>query len=203
MLYTEEEIKKRQKRSERIKNIVSILAYCMLIPLLAYNISLMIQAVTVPNKTPSFFGIKTYVIISGSMEPEFKIGDIVIAKEVEEESLKEGNIISFRQGQNVITHRITQIFEEEGKVKYKTKGDNNNTEDTGTITYEAIEGIMIGSIPFLGKVSLILQGKITLVVIAVLVYVYFSHTSTVNRKKNRRKVKRMKYEENKTKGDNE
>ena len=81
------------------------------------------------SETPNFFGIKTFVIISGSMEPNLKISDIVIIKRCEQNELKENDIISFRSGQSVITHRINKIIETENGVEYITKGDNNNTKD--------------------------------------------------------------------------
>ncbi len=131
----------------------------------------------------------------GSMEPELKVGDIVLVKEVNEGELKKDDIISFRQGQGVVTHRIIEL--DENEKKYKTKGDNNNVEDKEEITYAQVEGKVVGRIPFLGKISGLLQGKITIIVIALMVYIYFSHASKVNRIKNRRKVKRMKHEEEK------
>ncbi|MBR6034365.1 MAG: signal peptidase I [Clostridia bacterium] len=197
MLYTEEAIKNRRNKAQLIRKTISIIIYILLTPLLVYNISLIAQAVTNPNKTPSFLGIKTYTIISGSMEPELKIGDIVIVKEAGKDDIKEQDVISYRHGQSVITHRVIEIHENEGNKTYKTKGDSNNIEDTEEISYSSIEGRMIGRIPFLGKLSRLLQGKVTVVVIALMAYVYFSHLSKMNRVKNRRKVKRLKYEETK------
>lgn len=195
MLYTEEAINKRMKKTQALKNKITIIAYILVIPMLIYNISLMIQAVVNPAKTPSFFGIKTYTIISGSMEPEIKIGDIVIVKESKQEDLQKGDIISFRQGQSVVTHRIIETEKTENGVLYTTKGDNNNVEDKTKISIDLIEGKVIGHILYLGKISRLLQGKISVIIIAFMVYIYFSHTSKVSNIKNRRKVKRMKYEE--------
>ncbi len=197
MLYTEEAIKNRKSKAQTIRKTISIIIYILLTPLLIYNISLIAQAITNPNKTPSFMGIKTYTIISGSMEPEFKIGDIVIVKETKEDEIKEQDVISFRHGQSIITHRIIAIEEIENKKTYKTKGDSNNVEDAESIDFALVEGKVIGRIPFLGRVSQLLQGKVTLIVIALMAYIYFSHASKVNRIKNRRKVKRLKYEEEK------
>ena len=64
MLYTEEAILKRKHKAEIVKRIISSIAYILVVPLLIYNISLILQAFTNPNKTPSFLGIKTYAIIS-------------------------------------------------------------------------------------------------------------------------------------------
>ena len=106
MLYTNEELSKKIKNRKKVKYITNILIYIIVFPLLIYNISLIIQALVDSSKTPSFLGIKTYVIISGSMRPEIEIGDIVVAKNVSEDELNVGDIICFRQGQSVITHRI-------------------------------------------------------------------------------------------------
>lgn len=195
MQYTENAIMKRKKRVQVLKKIITIIVYMLVIPLLIYNVSLIVQAVVVPNKTPSFLGIKTYTIISGSMEPEVKIGDIVIVKENQNEDLNIGDIISYRQGQSVVTHRIVDIYETEEEKIYKTKGDSNNVEDKLEIKDNMIEGKMIGKVPFLGKISTLLQGKVAIIVIALMVYIYFAHTSKVSHIKNRRKIKRMKYEE--------
>ena len=169
----------------------------IVLPLLLYNISLVVQAIVDSSETPSFFGIKTYVVISGSMEPEIQIGDIVVAKNAKNENLNVGDIICFRQGQSVVTHRISQKNEEGDDINYKTKGDNNNAEDTGTITKREIEGKVIKIIPKLGKVSLMLQNKIAIVVIIVIFYIYLMHAHKINQKKDERNFKRLKYENEK------
>ena len=193
MLYTDEAIKKRKKKAKMLKNISSVIVYIVLVPLLIYNVFLIIQAVVNPKKTPSFFGIKTYAIISGSMEPELKIGDIVIAKELNNE-LKEGDIISFRQGQSIITHRIFEVIKNRDNIEYKTKGDNNNTADSGTITKKIIEGKVIAKIPFVGKISILLKKKVVIVAIIVIFYMYLLYTKSIKKRKNTRKLKRIKHE---------
>jgi signal peptidase len=197
MLYTDEAIKKRKKNEKIVKNIITTLGYIILIPLLIYNLLLIAQAVINPNETPSFLGIKTYVIISGSMKPNLDIGDIVIVKKASEEELNEGDIIAFRQGQNVITHRISEIIVENGEKVYKTKGDSNNTEDSGTIKYELIEGKMINKIDFLGNISLFLQNKIVIIIILIVFYIYLSYSGAIKKRKRERREKRLEYEINK------
>lgn len=194
MLYTEEAIKRRQRKTQTYKRIISIIVYIILVPLLIYNISLIIQAIVNPNKTPSFFGIKTYVIISGSMEPELKIGDMVVAKNAKEEGLKVGDIICFRQGESIITHRISEIITTNEGIQYKTKGDNNNAEDSGTIMEKVIEGKMVKKIPLVGNLSLVLQQKVFIILAIIVLYIYLVYNNTKKRKKNERKLKRLKHE---------
>ncbi len=197
MLYTEEVLSQKIKKKNLRKKAKNIVICIIVLPLLLYNISLVVQAIVDSSETPSFFGIKTYVVISGSMEPEIQIGDIVVAKNAKNENLNVGDIICFRQGQSVVTHRISQKNEEGDDINYKTKGDNNNAEDTGTITKREIEGKVIKIIPKLGKVSLMLQNKIAIVVIIVIFYIYLMHAHKINQKKDERNFKRLKYENEK------
>ncbi len=159
MKYTNDAIKRRKNIEDNIKKRFNIIIYIILIPILIYNISLIIQSLVKTSETPNFLGIKTYVIISGSMESELQIGDIVIVKKVGQDELKNGDISSFRQGQSVITHRISEVIEKDGKVQYKTKGDNNNAEDSGSISYDMIEGKVVKHISKIGNIAIILQNQ--------------------------------------------
>lgn len=199
MLYTDDAIKRRQRKKAKIKRRLIAIVYIFLVPLLIYNTSLIVQAIINPNRTPSFLGIKTYVIISGSMMPELEIGDIVVSKNVEQEELKEGDIISFRQGQNVVTHRIAEKLVVNGEEQYKTKGDNNNVADSGTISYDLIEGKAIAVIPNIGKIALLLQDKMTIIVILAIIYLYISHTRKMKNRTKGRRIKRVEYEKHRPK----
>lgn len=201
-LYTNEEIKKRKQEEEKRKKITEIFIYIILIPVLAYNISIIIKAIIKPSETPSFLGIKTYVIISGSMEPKINIGDIVIEKSIKnkEEEIKIGDIISYRSGQTIITHRIINIEEDEnGILRITTKGDNNNTEDSERILINNIEGKVIMIIPKIGYITLLLRDKIIIIVVFIIAYIYIEQIEKIKRKKEARRQKRIEYEENKEK----
>lgn len=199
-LFTNEAIKERVKKEKNTRKIINIIITIILIPILIYNVTLILQAIINPYKTPSFLGIKTYVIVSGSMLPELNIGDIVIVKTVEESELKVGDIISFRQGQSVITHRISEIIEEDENKEYKTKGDNNNTEDLQTINYKTIEGKEIKRIPRIGMFVIALQNKMIIIIIAIILLLYFLQSEKNKSKKEKRKLKRMEYEKNRRLG---
>lgn len=197
MLYTEDAIIKRKEKNAKRKKIVVTIVYILLLPLLIYNVTLIFKSIINPNKTPDFFGYKTYVIVSGSMEPNLKIGDIVVVKKVNENELNVGDIISFRQGQNVVTHRISQIKYEYGEKIYITRGDNNNTEDNGSIDYSYIEGKVVNNIKKAGKVVIFFQGKLSIIIIVLFFYMYLSQNTKINKRKENRKVKRQEYENQK------
>ena len=69
-----------------------------------------VQTLTKPNEVPSIFGYKPFIVLSGSMETELYRGDLAIVKEVDVNSLKENDIIAFKDKDNyVVTHRIVKI----------------------------------------------------------------------------------------------
>ena len=128
------------------------------------------------------------------MTPELQIGDIVIVKNVKENEINEGDIISFRQGQNVITHRIAEKFEENGQIQYKTKRDNN-TEDNQAITYKTIEGKVIRKFPRVGNIVLALKNKMIIIIVAIILLMYFMKSEKVRSRRNKGRLKRLAYEQ--------
>lgn len=194
MNYTKESIENRRRAIEIRRNIITFFTYLIILPIIIYNISLIIISLIKPNETPSFLGIKTYVIISGSMAPNLNIGDVVLIKKCKEEELKVEDIISFREGQSIITHRIIDVVETENGKTYVTKGDNNNVQDSDTVKYENIEGAYIAKIPHLGKLVIFLKNKIVIVSTILIFYLLYAHDLKVSEKERIRRRKRKKFE---------
>lgn len=191
MRYTNDEIIKRSKKKDIRRRIIKALLYIIIIPIIIYNIGLIYISIANQNEIPEFLKVKTFIIVSGSMEPELSEGDIIIVKKCEENDLKENDIISYRTGQSEITHRIVQIETTEKGKRYITKGDNNIIVDNEPVKYENIEGKYIGKISYLGKVILLFNNKILLIVLIILIYTTDSKKS---KKWNERKEKRERYE---------
>lgn len=192
MIYTKENIERRRKKVETSKNIIGIIIYIILIPIILYNVIIIIKAANNSDEIPSVLEIKTFVIISGSMEPKLNIGDVVIIKKVEESELKEDDIISFRSGEAIITHRINKIvIDDTGKIKYETKGDNNNTPDRTLVKYQDIEGKLINKIPYVGNITMLLKNKVVIIIILLIFYIMYWHNIKVENKKMMRREKRV------------
>lgn len=194
MRYTNDVINKKIKDGNRRKIIFRIVIYILIIPIIIYNISLIVFSIINKNETPCFFGIKTFVIVSGSMQPDLMIGDIVIVKKCDKNDINVGDIISYRSGQSVITHRIIEFIESDGQTGYITKGDNNNVKDNVVVKFEDIEGKYIGKISKLGNVVLFLKNKIVIISIILIFYLIYVHELKVNEKIQIRKEKREKFE---------
>lgn len=112
---------------------------------------------------PGIFGIRPYVVYSGSMEPGIPTGAVVFSRE-EDFSPKEGDIITFRVNDTVVTHRVI----ENRNGICTTKGDDNKTADPVSVEQSQIIGRVVFCLPYLGYVIHFLRARIpfTAVVIA-------------------------------------
>ena len=192
-MYKINKVQKENQRIHTIGKIISAIVYIILIPSIIFNFTLIIKSFIHPNKTPDFFGYKSFVIVSGSMEPTIMTGDAILVKEVPQDEIKINDIISFLQDETNVTHRIIEITEENGIKKYKTKGDNNNTEDKEKITYEQIEGKYQFKINQFGIVTEILKSKVTLIILILLIVFIYFYKRKMECKRKERKEKREKY----------
>lgn len=148
-----------------IKKVITVLGLILFIAIVTLGITIVYKSYSEPNKIPSVFGWKPFIVLSGSMEDTIMPGDLILTKEIDALELKEGDIISFRTNKyNVITHRIINIVDENGERKYYTKGDNNNSADSEPVCNEQIEGIYRYKIPKLGEIALNLQKPIGIVI---------------------------------------
>jgi len=74
------------------------------------------------------------VVLSGSMEPAFYRGDLLLLTNHKEEPIRVGEIVVFKiEGRDIpIVHRVLKVHEkEDGSLKFLTKGDNNSVDDRG------------------------------------------------------------------------
>lgn len=159
-----------------MKNLIKFFKY-ILVVILAFLaiicISVFVQTKINPNKIPSMFGYKPFIVLSGSMETEIYKGDLAIVKKVNVNSLHEKDIIAFRDENNhVVTHRIVSISKNNKELQFVTKGDNNNTVDDGIVKSKDVEGKYVGKFKGLGNVFFVLQKPITLFIILGIIVVF-------------------------------
>ena len=106
-------------------------------------------------------GYKTYTVLSGSMEPNYHVGSLVYVKPVDPFDLKEDDVITFMLDEtNIATHRIIEVVPDEDDpsvVRFRTKGDANNSADGNLVHNENIIGKVVFSIPALGYISDFIQ----------------------------------------------
>lgn len=99
-------------------------------------------------------GLKVFVVLSGSMEPKYRVGSLIYVKKADYTKLKPGDAITFMQSADmVVTHRIIEVVpddDEPGVLRFRTKGDANEGPDGGSVHYRNVIGKPVFTIPKLG-----------------------------------------------------
>ena len=122
-----------------------------LISWLFIGIIVLLVFFTVGSNTNILRGYKSFMVLSGSMEPTINIGDIVIThKQIN--YFKNDTITFYGPENRVVTHRVALIKEQDGDTIIITKGDANRSIDSDTITPSKIIGKVIFIVPKLGFV---------------------------------------------------
>ena len=102
------------------------------------------------------------------MFPDIKSGDLIITKAADAKDVKVGDVISFfdpdGSGTSVLTHRVVELVEEDGKLFFRTKGDANNSEDPSLAPAENLIGLYQSKINGAGNVAMFLQSTPGLIV---------------------------------------
>lgn len=143
-----------------------VFLYSILIILILVGIGFFAYFVDVANNIKNGVTKKpllgAYIIVSPSMVPTIKVEDAIIIKRQDPKTLEVGDIITFSSSDSryaglTITHRIVGIEKsDKGELLFRTKGDNNNSEDSSLVSSENIFGRVILKIPKIGYIQYVL-----------------------------------------------
>lgn len=118
---------------KRMLKIIGKIIYVFLYIIILITL-LLILVQRISNNNISIGGIRFFSVVSSSMLPEYEIGDIIIAKEVNPEEIKIGQNIVYNGTKGdfkdkIITHEVIKIEKENGKYIFTTKGIANTDKD--------------------------------------------------------------------------
>ncbi len=103
---------------------------------------------------PAVTGSTTLTVLSGSMEPTFKPGALLIVQPVKAEEIQVGSILTYRPASDediLITHRVVSQQVTDAGTSWVTRGDANGADDA-PIVYEQVRGKVLFAVPYLGYV---------------------------------------------------
>lgn len=102
------------------------------------------------------FGMQTYAVLSGSMEPAYPTGALLYVRKVDPADIQPGQVITFLLDEHTVaTHRVVEVIpdpEEAGIYRYRTKGDVNEAADAGLVHCKNVLGTPVVCVPYLGYV---------------------------------------------------
>ncbi len=118
----------------KVKKIINAIVDVIVVLILIVSILVVVLSLTSKSEgVPNLFGYAPMSVESYSMEPTFNKGDLIIGKVTNDQSYKYevGDIVTFPVEIDGIktlnTHRIIEVYEDEGITYYKTQGDNIKT----------------------------------------------------------------------------
>ena len=144
-----------KKRLEAVRNILSWTLTAAAAVMIIFTI---VSLTAADREDRSIFGFRAFIALSDSMSAtDFDAGDLVLVKEVDPATLKEGDIIAYISRSNAsdgetTTHKIRRLtVDEDGKPGFITYGTTTDTDDEGIVTYGDVLGVYRGHIPKVGR----------------------------------------------------
>ena len=164
--------KEKTSVTHKVLTVVGTVLCVILIPILIINLTLIVKSYVNKDEVPSIGGTFPLIVLTDSMYPEIESGDLIICNTAEAEEIENNDVIAFfdpaGNGTSIVTHRVTEVVEENGALQFRTRGDNNNTEDKLLVPAENLVGIYKSRIPNVGHVAMFMQSTAGLIVCVVL-----------------------------------
>ena len=123
---------KKNKTADLVEKIITGIKIICVIVLFMLVAVLAIQRFS--NNDVAIAGIRIFNVVTGSMIPVYNVGDVVIVKEVDPDTLKVGDDISYLGKEDtfagkVITHRIIRVEKTSIGKRFITQGVANDAQD--------------------------------------------------------------------------
>lgn len=155
----------------KVLNVINKIYYIVILILLAIII---VCAIGIKTSDLQFF-----IVLSGSMQPTFNVNDVVIVKTENINSVKEDDIITFKENNSYVTHRAVHI-DNIDRVRITTKGDNNNVSDKNKVTSDNFVGICKYIVPNGGYILSFIQSPMGIITLCCIPIILISIGSTLS-----------------------
>jgi signal peptidase I len=120
---------------------------------------------------PVFGGWRAHSVLSGSMTPAIRRGDLVMLRPIAPLQARLGDIVSFpdpsRHGERVM-HRVVSVSAGRGVAHFVTRGDANHTVERWDVRLDGRIGKVVFVIPKAGYLAVVLATPVACVLLLVL-----------------------------------
>ena len=133
-----------------LSSLLAVLSICIML-------FTVVSVLTFNRSDRQLFGYKMFIVLSDSMSAtDFSAGDLVLVKEVDPTTLKEGDIIAFTSENDenygeTVTHKIRALATtDDGEPGFITYGTTTNTDDAAVVPYSNVLGKYQTHLPKVG-----------------------------------------------------
>jgi len=137
-------------------------------------ITIPVVALTLISSRVQIFGIQSFVVMSGSMEPSIPTGSVIYTLRLPQ--YRAGDVIAYKSGKVNVTHRVVNVSKNESGVYYQTRGDANDDPDSKLVASRDVLGANMYTIWNLGKLIMALktvQGFLIFLIVPSLIFIGF------------------------------
>ena len=127
---------------------------------------------------PAVTGSTPMTILTGSMNPTYPPGTLVIVRPTAVDDIRIGDALTYQLrsgGPELVTHRVVAISHSGGEIRFTTQGDANSVADPEPVREVQIRGTVWYSIPYLGWVNTLVGGEQREAIVTVLALGLFGY----------------------------
>jgi len=120
---------------------------------------------------PVLFGMRSFAVLSGSMEPVLSTGDVVVDDPIGPREVRVGDVVTFADSDHRgrrITHRVRSIHITGTRARFVTKGDANDSVERWDMDANGRLGRVVYRVPAVGYLLMRLgdpRAKLALIVV--------------------------------------
>jgi len=167
------------RHTKRILKFKLYVALFILLPIVVFTL--------LSSKTDLIPNTKSFVVLTGSMEPTLPVGSITYTQK--SDTYSKGDVISFKnESDQTVTHRVTSSTKDKKTIKYTTKGDANKSADSTLVPADKVIGKVMFTIPHIGKAINFLQTRNGFILAIILPTIFFIFLELWNIKKEIEKI---------------
>ena len=115
--------------------------------------SAFVLALLLAAALPLLLGATSMTVLSGSMSPAIRSGDVVVVQPIAPTEAEIGNIVTFKDPDGsgrLLVHRVRAISRSGDEVAVITQGDANTTQERWKVPADGTIGTVAYRIPLLG-----------------------------------------------------
>jgi signal peptidase I len=115
-------------------------------------------------------GFRPLVVRSGSMEPTYSVGDVVLVTTTTAGALEPGDVVTrfdSPEALDSLTHRVRTVERDGDSVMVETRGDANGSSEVWTVPADTEVGRVVAHVPYVGKPATLVRTSAAWLVVAV------------------------------------
>ena len=153
--------KKKKRKAGQGRPFSTVLSAVIII-ILAFAVSAIFRA-NYFDKDYYILGFRSFITLSDSMNPVIKKGGLLITQRVNPDTIRTGDIITYREGSEIRTQRVVEAVNSDGGISFITRGDASEGVNSRAVPAGDVIGRFVYSVGFAGNVMLAMRNPVNMI----------------------------------------